>query len=51
MKKKEKRYIIRKYIVAKSVHDAIRKEKKEPVDDCWLDDDWKREDTIRGFEK
>lgn len=43
MKKPKKLYIVRKYIMANSVQDAIRKDKKEPVDDCWLDDDFKKQ--------
>lgn len=44
-KKPQKLYIVRKYIMATSVKDAIRKDKKEPVDDCWLDDDYKKQLT------
>ena len=33
----EKRYIIRKYVVANSISAAIRKEKKTAVDEIWLD--------------
>lgn len=31
-------YVIKKYIYANSALEAIRKEKKYPVDDVWMDD-------------
>ena len=37
----QKRYIIRKYIIATSVIDALKKEKKIAADDIWVDDEWK----------
>lgn len=39
---KSKLYVIRKYIKASSAADAIRKERKTPVDEIWLDEDWKK---------
>ena len=42
---KNKRYIIHKYIMAKSAKEAIQKEVKEPVDSVFVDDDWLNEDT------
>lgn len=42
-KRKElKLYIIRKYIMAPSAKDALKKDKHAPVDDVWVDDDWKK---------
>jgi polysaccharide deacetylase 2 family uncharacterized protein YibQ len=38
----KKLYIVRKYVIANSITDAIKKEKKVEIDDCWLDDDFKR---------
>jgi len=38
----EKRYIIRKYIMATSCQQALKKEKRSKPDDCWVDDDWKK---------
>jgi len=42
MKKKplEKRYIVRKYIMAVSAKQAIKLDKKFEPDDAWLDDKW-----------
>lgn len=34
----KKVYIVRKYILAKSVKEAIRLEKKREVDDCWAEE-------------
>lgn len=36
---KDKLFIIRKYIPAKTASEAIKKESKYPVDDVWWDDD------------
>ena len=49
MKKKElKQFILRKYIMAESCTDAINKDKKTPVHDCWVDENWK-ENNKMGF--
>jgi hypothetical protein len=39
---KDKLYIIKKYVKAKSAAQAIRKEKTVQVDDCWIDDEWRK---------
>ena len=39
---KHKLFIIRKYIMAKNANDAIKKDKTSPVDDVWVDDEWKK---------
>lgn len=39
--KKEKRFIIRKYVMATSAQNAIKKDKITPVDDVWIDEKWK----------
>jgi hypothetical protein len=43
LKKYEKRFIVRKYIMAKSASAALRKERKIRPDDCFVDDDWRKE--------
>ncbi len=43
---KDKQYIVRKYVMAKDIKDAIRKEKHAPVLDAWIDDDWKKENPL-----
>lgn len=41
MKNKDKQqYIIRKYIMATSAKDAIRRDKDSEVNDVWVDQDW-----------
>lgn len=45
----EKQYIIRKYIKANSAQEALRKEKKQPADECWIDEKWMEQKTIEGF--
>lgn len=40
---KEKLYIVRKYIMAKSASEAIKKERKIIPDDVWVSDDWMKE--------
>lgn len=42
-----KRYIVRKYIIANSIQDAIKKECQAPVEDVWVDDNWQ---SIEGNE-
>lgn len=37
-----KMFIVRKYVKALSVSDAIKKEKHHPVDDVFIDDEWRR---------
>lgn len=38
-----KRFIVRKYIMAKSAKEAIKKDKTTMPDDVWVDDEWKKE--------
>lgn len=45
---KDKLFIIRKYVKAKSAVEAIRKEKKQEPDDVWIDDDWKRQEMNKN---
>lgn len=37
-----KQFVIRKYIMANSAKDAIKKDKTSPVDDVWVDEEWKK---------
>jgi len=46
MDKNFKIYIIRKYIKAKSAKQAINLDKKYPVDDVWVDEDFKKTTEI-----
>ncbi len=42
----DKLFVVRKYIWATSVQQAIHKEQKAPVDDCWVDDKWKENSQV-----
>jgi len=42
MKPGDKLFIVRKYIMAKSASQVIRKDKTTPVSDVWLDEDFKK---------
>ena len=48
-------YVVRKYVVASSVEEALQKEKKTPVDDCWLEEqtqkDWLEEKSGKHLQK
>jgi hypothetical protein len=46
---KDRLYIVRKYIMAKSAKEAIERDKKSEVDDVWVDEDWKSNEV--GFKK
>lgn len=34
------RFILRKYVLAKNIKEAIRKDKTTEVADCWVDEKW-----------
>lgn len=47
MKKDAKKlFITRKYIWAKNAQQAIKLERKTPCDECWLDEDWKKNNQM-----
>lgn len=41
-REKDKMFIVRKYIKARSASEAIKKDKTVPVHDVWIDEDWKK---------
>ena len=51
----QKRYIVRKYVMANSVVDAAKKEKLFKPDEIWIDEAWRNvydeelKKTIIGF--
>lgn len=50
--KSEKRFIVRKYVMARSAKDAIRKERATEAHDVWLDENWMnfaKDREIKGF--
>lgn len=40
-KEKPKMYIVRKYIKAVNLKQAIRNEPKTEIHDCWIDNEWR----------
>lgn len=44
--KKNKLFVIRKYIVASSAKEAISKDKNHPVEDVWVDEEWKKNNPV-----
>jgi hypothetical protein len=38
----QKLFVIKKYIMARSAADAIRKERTIAPDDVWIDEDWRK---------
>lgn len=48
MKYPDKRFIVRKYIMAKSASEALRKELKIKADEVWIDPDWIKDRDIQG---
>lgn len=53
MKKELRRFVVRKYIMATSAQDALRKEKNVRPDDVWVDAEWTPEEEIKsvGFKQ
>lgn len=41
----KKRYIVRKYIMARSCEEALSIEKKYKPDDCFIDSDWEKNNS------
>ena len=46
----KKRFVIRKYIMARNAIHAISLDKKTPVDDVWIDEKWADENIKIGFQ-
>ena len=48
--KDKKRYIIRKYIIATSIGDALKLDRSTQADECWVDPEWLKlqDDQIKG---
>lgn len=38
----KKLFIIKKYVIAESAADAIKKERRVRPDDVWVDEDWRK---------
>lgn len=39
-RRKPKQYVVRKYVMALSARDALKREKNVDTDDVWLDQEW-----------
>ena len=44
---KEKRFIVRKYIMATSAQQAIKKERRVRPDDVWVDEEWAKQNSAQ----
>ncbi len=42
MKREEKLFVIRKYVMASNVESALRKERKTKVHEVFVDDEWRK---------
>jgi len=42
MKREEKMYVVRKYVMAKTVQEAIKKERKTKIHEVFVDDEWRK---------
>lgn len=49
MNENEKRFVVKKFIMATSATDAINLDKKTPVDEVYLDPEWDKENVKIGF--
>lgn len=38
----KKIFVVKKFVEAKSAKDALKKEKTCPVDEIWIDEEWKK---------
>ena len=45
----KKRFVVRKYIMADSAAEALKKDLKVRADDVWIDEDWKRDNNGKNF--
>lgn len=43
MKQPNKKFIIKKYVMAKSAVEALKKERHIVADDCWVDEEWRKQ--------
>jgi len=47
-KERKKQYIVRKYVMATSPTDALRKEKHCRAEEVWVDENWLKENPEIG---
>ena len=44
---KEKRFIVKKYIMATSAQQAIKRERRVKPDDVWVDEEWAKQNPTQ----
>ena len=44
----KKRFIVRKYVMASSGIEALKLERKQKADECWIDEEWLKSNTVQG---
>lgn len=49
MKKADKMFIVRKYVMADSVSQALKKEKTTEVHEVYVDDEWKKNNLAQAI--
>lgn len=47
----KKLFVIKKYILADNAQEAIKKDKTHKVDDVWMDDDFRKREVEKLFDK
>lgn len=48
MKKQQKKlFIVKKYIMATSAHDALKRERRHKPDDVYVDEDWRKQNPTQ----
>lgn len=48
---KEKMFVVKKYVMARSAKEALAKEKKQEADDCWVEEGWRNKELDENFKK
>ena len=44
----KKRFIVRKYVMARNGIEALKLERKQKADECWIDEEWLKANTVSG---
>jgi hypothetical protein len=47
----QKRFIVRKYVMARSAQEALRLEKRRAADDVFIDEQWSKDQQFEGDKK
>lgn len=49
--KKEKLFVIKKYVYAVNAFEALKKERKHAPDDCWIDEGWRqKQEDVKDYQ-